>query len=202
MRIVGGAFSGRPLASVGKGAPEAQLRPTSDRVREAIFNVIAHGLDRDLDGARALDLFAGAGALELEALSRGAAFAVFVEDHPVARGLLRQNVELFGLTGRTKIWRRDATRLGPNRGAAFDVAFLDPPYGRGLAEPALRSALAGGWLSDGGLVVVELGPDDDAPRIDGLRPVDLRRYGRTRTAFFIRADGLGGAADQTPTSPP
>ena len=142
MRIVGGQFRGRLLA-----APAHEgTRPTSDRAREAMFNILAHGIPGfELAGARALDLFAGTGALGLEALSRGAAFGLFVEQAAEARALIRRNVEVLGLTGITKIFRRDATELGPaGRYSGFTLAFLDPPYGHGLAEQALASAADGG----------------------------------------------------------
>ena len=152
MRIVGGEFRGRPLA-----APRsAAIRPTSDRTREAVFNVIVHRYPEKLDGGRVLDLFAGTGALGLEALSRGASSCVFIEESAEGRGLIRDNVEAFGLQGRTRIFRRDATRLGDvGTLAPFDLVFADPPYGKGLAEPALRAARQGGWLARGALAVVD-----------------------------------------------
>ena len=193
MRIVGGAFRGRRLASLGEGAPDAQLRPTSDRVREAIFNVIAHGPYPALEGARVLDLFAGAGALGLEALSRGAARALFVDDHPKARALLRENIEICDALGRTKVFRRDATRLGPHRGEPFDILFLDPPYGRGLAEAALRSAMAGGWARAGALAVLETGADEPDCDVEGVEVADARVYGGTKLQFLTLTGGDGGA---------
>ncbi len=190
MRVVGGALSGRRLAALGKGAPDAQLRPTSDRVREALFNHLAHGPYPSIEGARALDLFAGSGALGIEALSRGAARAVFVDDHPTARALVRENLETLALVGRAKLFRRDATRLGPNRDAPFGFVFLDPPYGRDLAPRALASAIAGGWIAEGAVVAAELGPEDPAPATPGLEPVATRGHGDTRIALFIyRARG-------------
>ena len=144
MRIVGGRLRGRALA-----APDDQsIRPTSDRVREAMFNILAHGVAAiELNGIKVLDLFAGTGALGLEAVSRGAAQCLFVDDSADARGLIRDNVEAFGLTGVTKIFRRDATALGEaGKYGAFDLLLLDPPYGRGLGERAIASALAGGWI--------------------------------------------------------
>src|SRR5215510_4512225 len=153
MRIVAGQFRGRTLA-----APEdARTRPTSDRVREAMFNILEHGIDGfAIPGVRVLDLFAGTGALGIEALSRGAAFCLFVEEDAAARGLIRRNIEALSLTGTTKVFRRDATDLGPagHRGG-FGLAFLDPPYERGLAERALVSAAGGGWLAPGAIAVVE-----------------------------------------------
>lgn len=187
MRIVGGAFAGRRLASVGAGAPADRLRPTSDKVRESLFNLLVHGAYPSIEGARALDLFAGTGALGLEALSRGAERAVFVDDGATARALLRENVELLGLTGRTKIFRRDATRLGANRGAPFDLIFLDPPYKRGLGERALASALAGDWIAPAALVVWEESVDAAEPEADGFAVADVRRYGETRIAILTRA---------------
>ncbi len=152
MRIVGGTFRGRTLA--GPKAPA--IRPTSDRLRETIFNILAHAYGDPVRGARVLDLFAGTGALGLEALSRGAAFVLFVDDGAPARALIRQNIETLGVAGMTRIFRRDATRLGAaHPHAPFSLAFLDPPYGRGLAETALASARQGGWLTQDALIVVE-----------------------------------------------
>src|SRR5262245_36023834 len=134
MRIVGGRLGGRTLAS-----PRSQaIRPTADRLRESLFNILAHAYGDPVTGARVLDLFAGTGALALEALSRGAAFALFVDDAAEARALLRENVAALGLGGVTRIFRRDATRLGPAHPIEpFSLVFLDPPYGKGLAERAL-----------------------------------------------------------------
>ena len=183
MRIVGGRFAGRRLAALGGGAPDAALRPTSDKVRESLFNVIAHGDYPPLEGARVLDLFAGTGALGLEALSRGAARAVFIEEHPKARALIRENVETLSLTGATKVFRRDATRLGPNRGEPFDLVFLDPPYDKGLGEKALAAALTGDWVAGTALIVLEESAAAD-PAPEGLREVDRRRYGDTQIILF------------------
>ena len=176
MRIVGGEFRGRPLAAPRSNA----IRPTSDRTREALFNILAHRFADRLEGARVLDLFAGTGALGLEALSRGAAFALFVEESTEGRGLIRDNVEGFGLTGRSKIFRRDATALGEvGTMQPFGLLFADPPYGKGLGERALRSAKAGGWLVPGALCIVE---ESAAARFDltsGFLIVDERGYGDT-----------------------
>src|SRR5581483_11525653 len=152
MRIVGGRFRGRTLA-----APKSQaIRPTADRLREALFNILIHAYGDPVTGARVLDLFAGTGALGLEAMSRGASFALFVDEGAEARALIRGNVEALGLGGATRIFRRDATRLGAAHPVEpFALVFLDPPYGRGLAPKALASARAGGWLLPGALVVVE-----------------------------------------------
>src|SRR5215207_11122635 len=152
MRIVGGRFRGRALA----GPRSDAIRPTSDRLRETIFNVLAHAYGDPVAGARVLDLFAGTGAMGLEALSRGAAFALFVDDSAEARGLIRANVEALGLGGETRLFRRDATRMGaaaPN--APFSLLFCDPPYGKDLAPKALASCTEGGWLTPGALVIVE-----------------------------------------------
>lgn len=185
MRIIGGTFRGLQLADVGAGDPAAHLRPTSDRVREAIFNLILNGAHAiPLDGARVLDLFAGTGALGLEAISRGAARAAFVDDGTAARALLRRNIEKMRAMGVTDVWRRDATRLGPNRGPGHDLVFLDPPYGKGLGEAAMASALEGGWLAPGALVVWE----ESAPPVlpAALTLLDQRRYGET-TITLARA---------------
>src|SRR5918999_234025 len=152
MRIVGGRFRGRAL----KGPRSDAIRPTSDRLRETIFNILAHSYGDVVEGARVLDLFAGTGAMGLEALSRGAAFALFVDDGAQARGVIRENIEALGLGGSTRLFRRDATRMGaagPNR--PFSLVFCDPPYGKDLAPRALRSCAEGGWLTRDALVVVE-----------------------------------------------
>ncbi len=181
MRIVGGEWRGRTLA-----APKSQsIRPTSDRLRESLFNVLAHGYDDRAAGARVLDLFAGTGALGLEAMSRGAAYALFVDEGVEARGLIRQNIETLGLTGRTRLFRRDATKLGPaGTVAPFDLVFADPPYGRGLGEPALASAVIGGWLAPDALVVLEEAADAIVEPIAGLERLERREAGDTQLLFF------------------
>lgn len=181
MRIVGGQFRGRALA-----APQnAATRPTSDRVREAVFNILAHGMDGfDIAGAKVLDLFAGTGALGCEALSRGAGFCMFVEEDAAARATIRENVEALGLTGVTKIFRRDATALGDaGKYAGFTLLFADPPYDRGSAPLALASAAAGGWLVPGAVVVVEerAGATVDLPA--GFTKLDVRTWGDTQVVF-------------------
>ncbi|MEM6421719.1 MAG: RsmD family RNA methyltransferase, partial [Pseudomonadota bacterium] len=194
MRIVGGRFRGHGLAAPGAaGGGAAHLRPTADRVREALFNLLAHGpYDGAPEGRRVLDLFAGAGTLGLEALSRGALFAVFVDDHAPSRALIRRSVDTLGLAGVTKIWRRDATRLGPCRGAPFDLVFADPPYDRPrLAGEALSSARAGGWLAPGALVVVESAAAAPAELPDWLARHDTRRYGEAEIAI-LQHDAEGG----------
>ncbi|WP_340107877.1 16S rRNA (guanine(966)-N(2))-methyltransferase RsmD [Pikeienuella sp. HZG-20] len=191
MRVVGGAFRGRRLAAPGAaGGGEAHLRPTSDRAREALFNLLAHGpYGGAPEGMRVLDLFAGTGALGVEAMSRGAARAVFVDDSAPSRALIRENVEKFGLTGATKIWRRDATKLGPCRGAPFDLVFLDPPYGADLGGPALASAAAGGWLAPDALIVLE--ESVGAARPPMLDILDERAYGETRLTIARIGDRNG-----------
>ena len=179
MRIIGGQFRGLKLAEVGEGDTAAHLRPTSDRVREALFNLLQNGKGADrgdpVAGARVLDLFAGTGALGLEALSRGAARVAFVDDGATARALMRRNIELMRAMGVTDVWRRDATALGPNRGPGYDLVFLDPPYGKALGEKALASAVAGGWLAPGALIVWEEGTPPALPA--GFVQIDQRRYG-------------------------
>lgn len=185
MRIVGGSRKGAKLAEVGAGDEAARLRPTSDRAREAIFNLIAHkGLAEPAPpiGMRVLDLFAGTGALGLEALSRGAAEAVFVETGRPALALLRRN--LVRLAPGATVIAADATRLGRCPMPPFDLVFLDPPYGRGLGELALAGALAGGWLAPGAIVVWEEGAAVAPPA--GLTLLDARRYGAA-TVSILRA---------------
>ncbi len=186
MRIIGGQSRGLHLSPVGAGDVAAQLRPTSDRVRESIFNLLINGGYGDpVAGAHVLDLFAGTGALGLEALSRGAALACFVEDGPVALGLLRRNIALMRAEDRTEVVRRDATRLGPARGVAFDLVFLDPPYGKALGEAALASALAGGWVAEGAMILWEEGSFPALP--PGLEVLDKRKYGDTVVTMLRRA---------------
>jgi len=185
VRIVAGKHKGRALASVGKGDPGAHLRPTTDRVRESLFNLLLNGGYGDpVTGVRVLDLFAGTGALGLEALSRGADHVTFVDDGMKARALIRENVEKCQAQGATKIFRCDATRLGENRGGAFDLVFLDPPYGKGLGERALAAALAGGWIAPGALIVWEEGAGIVPP--GGVLPLDTRHYGETTITILRR----------------
>jgi 16S rRNA (guanine966-N2)-methyltransferase len=177
MRIVAGKLRGRPLAAPDHGG----TRPTSDRVRESLFNILAHGITGfSLEGARVIDLFAGTGALGLEALSRGAAFCLFVETGPEARALIRRNVEAFALTGVTKIFRRDATDLGPAaQMGRFGLALLDPPYGQGLGEKALASLAAGSWLLPGAVIVLEERDGTAITLPAGFGEIDRRAYGDT-----------------------
>ncbi len=178
MRIVGGTLRGRPIT----GPQHEGLRPTSDRVRESLFNILAHGVDDfSLAGARVIDLFAGTGALGLEAISRGAAFCLFVDTEPEARALIRANVEAFGLTGVTRIFRRDASDLGPaGTMAPFQLAFLDPPYDQGLGEKALAALHEGGWLTTAATVVVEERAGTDIALPAAYLEIDRRTYGDTQ----------------------
>ena len=186
MRITGGALRGRALAAPADG----RVRPTSDKVRQAVFNILSHhdfGTGFALDGARAADLFAGTGAMGLEAISRGTRFCLFVDDNAESRALIRRNVEALGLTGATKIWRRDATDLGPmppGAGGPFDLVFLDPPYRKNLVAPALGALRDGGWLSACALIVAETAADEPVPAADGFRLLDERLYGDTRVIFL------------------
>jgi 16S rRNA (guanine966-N2)-methyltransferase len=181
MRIVGGDFGGRRLAT-----PRSdEIRPSSDRLRQTLFDILAHGHDDAVRDARVLDLFAGTGALGLEALSRGARHALFVEEDAAARGLIRGNIEALGLAGRTRIFRRDATRLGPvGTLQPFDLVFADPPYAQGLGEKALASALIGGWLNPGALCVLEERGDTAVAEIEGLTPLDRRTVGDSQLVFL------------------
>ncbi len=173
MRIVGGRFRGRALRAPASDA----IRPTSDRLRETLFDVLAHRYHDPVTGARVIDLFAGTGALGLEALSRGGAQAVFVEEGPEARALIRANVEALGVAGLCRIFRRDATRLGDVQGAPFDLAFLDPPYGQGLGEAALTGLRAGGWLVPGALCVLEEAADAAVEVPEGYGLLERREAG-------------------------
>lgn len=177
MRIIGGALRGLRLADLGAGDQAAHLRPTSDRVREAIFNLLINGGYGDrVEGARVLDLFAGSGALALEALSRGASLAVLVDNGRVAGDVIRRNIALCQAET-ARHHRRDATRLGKVEENPFDLVFLDPPYGKSLGQQALRAALDGGWLTQDALIVWEEHAQQGAP--SGFNKLDARRYGET-----------------------
>jgi 16S rRNA (guanine966-N2)-methyltransferase len=181
VRIVGGRFRGLALADVGAGDPAAHLRPTSDRVRESLFNVLQGGrYGTPLAGARVLDLFAGTGALGLEALSRGAARATFVDSGATALALIARNIAKSRTEGDTLVVPRDATRLGP--GTPHDLVFLDPPYGRGLGEAALAAAREGGWLAPEALIVWE--ERAPMPPPEDFTPLESRRYGGTHVTFL------------------
>ena len=183
MRVVAGKFKGRALI-----APQGQAtRPTSDRARESIFNVLEHAdWSPGLEGRRVLDLFAGAGALGFEAMSRGAAFALFVETEAAARGAIRDNIETLGLFGTTRIHRRDATDLGlkpAGLGDPFDLIFLDPPYNKGLGDIALSRLSPGGWISSDALAVFECAADE-TPNTEGFELLDERSYGAAKVMFL------------------
>ena len=183
MRIIAGQFRGLALASVGKGDAGAHLRPTSDRVRESLFNILTK---YDVfDGARVLDLFAGTGALGLEALSRGAAQVCFVDDGAKAGQLIRQNIALTGSGAQTRLIRRDARKLPANEDAPYDLVFLDPPYGKDLGARALDVARAGGWIGDDAMIVWEDSTRQPAP--DGFSLLDQRKYGATHITI-LQAD--------------
>jgi 16S rRNA (guanine966-N2)-methyltransferase len=186
MRVTGGRFGGRVLTGPG----DDRVRPTSDKVRQAVFNVLAHndfGRAFTLEDARVIDLFAGTGAMGIEALSRGARYCLFVDSAADSRALIRENVEALALTGATKIWRRDATSLGPlsaNSGGPFDLAFLDPPYRQNLLAPALQSLRDGGWLTANAMIVAEYASDEAQPDVPGFETRDARSYGDTSIAFL------------------
>lgn len=178
MRIIAGKKRGLRLASVGKGDMAAHLRPTTDRVRESIFNLLMGGAYGDpITGARALDLFAGTGALGLEAWSRGAAQVIFVDDGKMAQNLIRQNIGVCEAAENTTTLRRNATRLGDWQSEPFNLIFLDPPYGKGLGEKSLISAVNGGWVANDALIVFEEG--QALPPPPGFHQLDQRRYGDT-----------------------
>ena len=184
MRVVGGKFRSRPLA----GPKSDAVRPTADRLREALFNILAHSYGDPVTGARVLDLFAGTGALGIEAMSRDAAYVLFVDEGVEARALLRNNVEALGLGGVTRIFRRDATNLGPAHPIeAFSLVFLDPPYGKSLAEKALMSAREGGWLKPDALIVVEEAAEAAFKAPDGFSELERRQYDDTEFVFLRNA---------------
>ena len=191
MRIVAGKFR-----ATGIEAPKGlATRPTSDRVRQALFNVLEHGAPQfDFTNARVLDLFAGSGALGLEAMSRGARFCLFVEESADARAAIRRNVEALSLTGTSKIWRRDATKLGEAGSMQpFDLIFLDPPYGKGLGLGALQSAASGGWIKDGAIAVLEERADAEVELPAAFQELDARVYGVTKIVVIRAFPALGSA---------
>ncbi len=187
MRITAGLYGGRSLVT----PRDARVRPTADKVRQAVFNILVHndfGVGFQLQGARVADLFAGTGAMGIEALSREAQFCLFVDDSAESRALVRENIEALHLTGTTKIWRRDATKLGPmaaGAGGPFELVILDPPYRKGLIAPALESLRDGGWLSPGAVAVTETAEDEPAPSTDGFSLWDDRVYGDTRVCILV-----------------
>lgn len=185
MRVVGGRLKGRNLAP----PSSRDIRPTADRLRESVFNILVHAYDDPIADARVLDLFAGTGALGIEASSRGAKFTLFVDNGAEARALLRNNVEALGLGGVTKVYRRDATDLGPAHPVEpFSLVFLDPPYGKGFAEKALASLRDGGWLTPGALLVVEEAKAAQFVTPDGFEELERRAYDDTEFVFLRRAD--------------
>jgi len=193
MRIVAGRLKGRAIV-----APEGQgTRPTSDRARQAVFNVLEHAAWAEpLDGLRVMDLFAGSGALGFEAMSRGAAFCLFVEIDDDARGAIRENADTYGVMGATRVHRRSAVDLGVRPGSdgeAFDLAFLDPPYRKSptapnLGEEALQRLLEGNWLKPGAVVVYERGSDEPEIETPGYERLDQRDYGAAQV-LFLRVAG-------------
>ena len=181
MRVVGGRLRGRALAAPTSSA----IRPTADRLRESLFNILMHAYDDPISGVRVLDLFAGTGALGFEAISRGAAFALFVDNGTEARALLRNNVETLGLGGMTKVYRRDATDLGPAYPVEpFSLVFADPPYSKGLAEKALASLRTGGWLTPEALLVVEEAKAAGFAAPEGFAELERRSYDDTEFVFL------------------
>ena len=181
MRVVGGRLRGRNLAS----PASRDIRPTADRLRESLFNILIHGYDDPVSDARVLDLFAGTGALGIEAVSRGAKFTLFVDNGAEARALMRDNVEALGLGGVTKVYRRDATNLGPAHPVdPFSLVFLDPPYGKELAGKALVSLRDGGWLTPGALVVVEEARAAEFKVPEGFAELERRAYDDTEFVFL------------------
>ena len=181
MRIVGGRLKGRVLQGPGSNA----IRPTSDRLRETLFNILAHSYDNPVEGAQTLDLFAGTGALGIEALSRGARFALFVDESAKACAIVRANVEALGLSGAARIFRRDARKLGADapEQERFNLVFLDPPYGKGFVPPTLKALRDGGWLGKDALVVIEERADADVDLPEGFVALEKRRFGDTQLVF-------------------
>ena len=176
MRIIAGDFRGRRLAAIGRGKEKQRLRPTSDRVRESLFNILAGHMV--LNGSRVMDIFAGTGALGLESLSRGAECALFVENSKSAQHLLKRNIAICGADNHARMLDRDARILGINSEAPYNLIFMDPPYGQGLGEAALEAAVSGGWISKHAIIAWEEGVNLEIPR--AFEIIDERRYGGTQ----------------------
>jgi 16S rRNA (guanine966-N2)-methyltransferase len=183
MRVVGGRLKGRALH-----APDSRaIRPTSERLRESIFDILAHRHGA-IEGARVVDLFAGSGALAIEALSRGAAMALLVDQGAEAAAIIRANLEALGLSGSARLLRRDARKLGlAPEGERYGLAFLDPPYGKGLAPPALKALRDGGWLESQALIVIEEAAEAEVALPEGFSLREARRFGDTQL-IFARAE--------------
>jgi 16S rRNA (guanine966-N2)-methyltransferase len=182
MRVVGGRLKGRAL----KGPQSDSIRPTSDRLRETLFNILAHAYGAPVEGARVIDVFSGTGALAIEALSRGAGFALMVDQGAEAAALIRANVAALGLEGAARLLRRDARKLGPAPdGSRYGLVFLDPPYGRGLAPPALMALRDGGWLEANAMIAIEEAAQADVALPDGFAMKQTRRFGDTQLLFAI-----------------
>ena len=189
MRVIGGRLRGREIQGPPREAAWTNLRPTRERVREALFNFLHHGgytVPPPPQGMRVLDLFSGTGALGIEALSRGAEWCTFVDTDPEARALIRRNLETLGLQGHSRVWRRDACDLARNHGAAFDLAFLDPPYGSDAIAQALHSALEGGWFAENALAAVECATRDSKTTPDGWVALFRREYGESTLSLLRR----------------
>ena len=189
MRVVGGRLRGRTLAS----PASRDIRPTADRLRESLFNILIHTYGDPISEARVLDLFAGTGALGIEAISRGAKFALFIDNGAEARALMRDNVETLALGGVTKVYRRDATNLGAAHPLEpFSLVFLDPPYGKGLGEKALASLRDGGWLTQGAILVVEEAQAAGFKAPEGFAELERRAYDDTEFVFLRVNDSVAG----------
>ncbi len=185
MRIVGGKHRGRRIA-----APEGHdVRPTSDRAREALFNILQHG-SFSADGtsplidARVLDVFAGSGALGLEALSRGAAHLTCIESSATARSVLHANAKALGETTRVTVVQADATKPPTAAGPPCRLVLMDPPYRSGMAAPALAALAERRWLAEGAICVVEISAAESLEAPAGFTPLDERRYGKAKLVFL------------------
>ena len=182
MRIIAGQFRGKKL----KSPPSADIRPTIDRVRQSIFNILSSNFSHDFAGKNVLDLFAGTGAMGIEAMSRGAEFVCFVDSKVEARSLIRFHIEDFGIAGKAKLLKRDACNLGKmDRFEKFNLIFIDPPYGNNLGEKALKNALENEWVAEGAIIVLEekAGLEIEFPK--SLELFDKRKYGNSEI-YFLR----------------
>lgn len=183
MRVIAGTHKGRRLCTP-KGK---ETRPTSDRLRESVFNILAHRWPDHLVGAMVADIFAGSGAMGIEALSRGAKYAVFVEKHTAGRDLISRNLQTMGLAGKAQVIEGDARKL-PQLEVAFDLVLMDPPYRRGLGEAALEALQQAGWLRQGTLVVLEASADENLDIPPGYKVRDRRAQGDSQVIFLLAED--------------
>lgn len=185
MRVIGGSLKGRRLSTIKTDGNMSTLRPTTDRIKESLFNILFGGkFDIKIEHTRVLDIFAGTGALGVEAISRGAKTCTFIEKNKACVQTLKANIDLCSIEDKTKITICDATKIPLNSDQPYDLVFLDPPYRKSLGEVAIKSALDSNWISKSALIILEEGEQKNS--LEGFRLEDIRRYSDTILHFFKR----------------